>query len=457
MKTRHKHWAVLTASTLGLTALVSAANLGGEKYTYDGSGNIVEKSIDGQVTKMSYDASNKITSIVSADNGREQISNDAAGRPVSYNDASGQFSRQLSYGYADKVLQANSSSGKAEFFYNAEGQLVGKSVAGKLTPYSWDGNVIATEGADAFTNEAHITGGVPALTGDQSIVVSDYLGSTLSQGNQLFTGTAYGEGLESARLTGKPYIEELKAYVFHHRNYSPVSACWTMADPSGFPDGTNSSTYVKNNPLSGVDPKGLVTYSDGNSSAITTGLTGYDTPKKVAGSGTIKVIEVDKGSGNRCYRPVVDKPFAFTAGSNIILPTLGGVLELHTFDSKFVGTSTTHETWHRDIFTTMVNQTFGALETWSSSYVGNEYGTPEEAMTVGLFDFNTTFENAVDTANGAWSSFRLSGHPSKGAEKAVEGGVNVWRSINPNWGGNAQALMTALSYTKYTTLGTCEY
>jgi len=185
MKSKYKHWAVITASTIGLTGLASAANFGDEKYTYDGSGNIIEKSINGQVTKRAYDGSNKVISIDSATKGGESINYDAAGRPVSYKDAAGQAIRQLSYGYADKVLKADNAGSEAEFFYNAEGQLVGKTVGGKLTPYTWDGNVLAAEGADAFTNEAHITGGVPAMAGDQTVVISDYLGNTLSQGEQV--------------------------------------------------------------------------------------------------------------------------------------------------------------------------------------------------------------------------------------------------------------------------------
>lgn len=258
MKSKRKHWAVLTASTLGLTGLASAANLGGEKYTYDGSGNIVEKSIDGQVTKMSYDASNKVTSIASAIKGGEQITYDAAGRPVSYKDAMGQSTRQFSYGYADKVLQANGTNGNAEFFYNAEGQLVGKSVAGKLTPYTWDDNVLAAEGAEAFTNEEHVTGGVPVMAANRDAVVSDYLGNTLSIADQSFTSTAFGEGLEEGRFTGKVFVKELGGYTFLHRLFAPDLNRWTTSDPSGFPEGANNSLYVQSDPCGDVDPLGLI-------------------------------------------------------------------------------------------------------------------------------------------------------------------------------------------------------
>jgi RHS repeat-associated protein len=259
MKTKHKHWAVLTASTLGLSALASAANQGSEKYTYDGSGNIVEKSIDGQVTKMSFDASNKITSIASVDKGREQISYDAADRPVSYKSGSDESSRQLSYGYADKILQADNVTGDTKLFYNAEGQLVCKSMAGKQTAYAWDGNVMAAEGMETFVNEAHISGGVPVMAANRDTIVSDYLGNTLSHGKRQFTSTAYGEGLEGGRFTGKPFIKEIDSYIFHYRLYSPDANRWTNQDPIGFPDGANNFLYINGNPLSEVDPLGTTT------------------------------------------------------------------------------------------------------------------------------------------------------------------------------------------------------
>jgi RHS repeat-associated protein len=256
MKSKHKYWAVLTASTLGLSGLAFAANLGSEKYIYDGSGNIVEKSIDGQVTKMSFDASNKVTSVSSSIKEGVQVTYDAAGRPTAYKDCEGNVTRQLKYGYAGKVVRAHNTGHEANFFYNAEGQLVGNCVAGETTSYAWDGNVLAAEGAEAFTNEAHITGGVPAMAGDQAVLVSDYLGNTLSQGAKQFNSTAYGEGVEQGRFTGKSFVEQLGSYVFHHRLYSPETLRWSTKDPTGFPDGINNSLYVCGDPVSKLDPLG---------------------------------------------------------------------------------------------------------------------------------------------------------------------------------------------------------
>jgi len=57
--------------------------------------------------------------------------------------------------------------------------------------------------------------------------------------------------------TGKPYDEDLQAYHFLYRNYSPTQARWTAADPSGFPDGPNQWLYVNNSVTGSVDPLGL--------------------------------------------------------------------------------------------------------------------------------------------------------------------------------------------------------
>jgi RHS repeat-associated protein len=57
--------------------------------------------------------------------------------------------------------------------------------------------------------------------------------------------------------TGKPYDADLKAYVFPFRNYSPDLCRWTVADPSGFPDGANNYFYAPT-PNMGCDPLGLL-------------------------------------------------------------------------------------------------------------------------------------------------------------------------------------------------------
>jgi RHS repeat-associated protein len=254
MKTKH-----IASAGIGLIALASLARaeiVGHEKYIYDGSGNIVEKSIDGEVTNLSYDISNRVTSTASAAKCSESISYDAADRPVSYTKQSVKPRRQLSYGYADKVIQAELGLEKTILFYNAEGHLVSTNTDGVGETYGWDGLALVLKEHNTFTNEAHISGGSSVLI-DGEMTVSDYLGSTLSAGDKNFEATAYGEGLEGWLFTGKPYVREIGSYVFKYRNYSLIDYRWTSRVPIGFPDGNNPYTYVYSDPLSGVDPAGL--------------------------------------------------------------------------------------------------------------------------------------------------------------------------------------------------------
>ena len=259
MKATTRHWAGITAGILSLAGYATAASLGSEKYSYDASGNIIEKSIDGVVTKMAYDQANRLIGRQTAAQGKETTAYDAASRPVTERNADGQTTRSLSYGYGDKVLETQNQDSKTGFFYNAEGQLVGKKTDGNVSTYAWDGNVLAADGSEAFANEAHVSGGVPVLGAAMEVVVSDYLGNTLAQGNSQFNCTAYGEGLEAGRLTGKQFIKELGCYVFNYRLYSSAITRWTTMDPLGYPDGENSYSFVNGDPLSKIDVYGQMT------------------------------------------------------------------------------------------------------------------------------------------------------------------------------------------------------
>ena len=83
--------------------------------------------------------------------------------------------------------------------------------------------------------------------------------STDTKGNLLSNyseSTVFGEGdlqaSRSARFTGKPYDEDMHAYVFPFRNYDATTARWISADPSGHPDATNNQFYACI-PTNGID------------------------------------------------------------------------------------------------------------------------------------------------------------------------------------------------------------
>jgi len=78
-------------------------------------------------------------------------------------------------------------------------------------------------------------------------------------------GAPLAAGRPATRYTGKPYDEDLGAYVFPFRNYRPEEARWMTPDPSGFPDGMNNREY-NSSPNKYIDSYGLAltltTHSD---------------------------------------------------------------------------------------------------------------------------------------------------------------------------------------------------
>jgi len=344
MKPKH-HCVALVAITVSFAGYASAAS--GEKYNYDASGNVVEKSIDGQVTKMTYDSSNRITERQATGKSKETTAYDAAGRPIAMKDGTAQATRGMSYGYGDKVLENKNHGTNTGFFYNAEGQLVGKKTDSGVATYTWDGNVLAADDAHPFTNEAHISGGIPVLVAGDEIVTTDYLGSTLASGDKNFTSTAYGEGLEAGRFTGKIYVSELGAFLFPNRLYSATSSRWTSSDSSGFPDGTNNRSYVSGDPLSKLDPLGLseVDYPD---TTLTPGSYQIKVQVKISwdegeANKPIKVPGSDKLLGQVANPPNTTPIFTWTLPNTVV--SFSG-----EWDTRTEGTPPTiRYGWYKDV------------------------------------------------------------------------------------------------------------
>lgn len=253
MKTKYKHYAVLTASTLGLTGLSLASGFGDEKYIYDASGNMVEKHIGELVTSYDY-SGNQLTGS-DGDSGMKQYQYDASGRLIGEK-KQGIPTRKMEYQYLDKVTEVQNGDKTTELFYNAEGQLVGTNTTGNAETFAWDGLAMVKRGEQIYINEEHGVGGVPAIVGNE-VAVTDMIGSSLSVGDGPLESTAFGEGLTTGLFTGKPFIEDLDGFLFNFRIYSANTARWASSDPSGFPDGTNNVTYVGGDPLSEIDPLGL--------------------------------------------------------------------------------------------------------------------------------------------------------------------------------------------------------
>ncbi|WOO42394.1 RHS repeat-associated core domain-containing protein [Rubellicoccus peritrichatus] len=248
-----------------------------QTYSYDASGNLIEKTVGGQSTRMSYDKANQLVNRMDP-SGITEFDYDGAGRLIRERMGDTTIA-EYQYGYLDKVISVNRNGHKARFHYSPSGMLVAKETKGGMEKWAWDGLALVARGNERYINEPHISGGVPIVAFDASgnkvnYMENDYLGNTLASysrdgANASYTAgnvTPFGEsldvelrsGLDQPRFTGKPYDNDLGAYVFPYRNYRTDVNRWMTYDPSGFPDGSNQHYYAPV-PTSGLDPLGLWT------------------------------------------------------------------------------------------------------------------------------------------------------------------------------------------------------
>ena len=238
-----------------------------ESYVYDKQGNILEKRVGDKVYTFKYDTANQLASMESTEGLREYVY-DMAGRLIEEK-FNGKTDVKYTYGYLDKVTEVNRKGNITKFVYDGVGMLASKvSSDGKVENWMWDGLALIRRGKDIHVNEPHISGGVPIVSrtpNGTQFHESDFLGTTLwsidSKGNVVSfqNDTIFGDGTiktnRCARFTGKPYDEDLQAFVFPCRNYNASTARWQSADPAGYPDGANQHFYAAI-PTLGIDPLG---------------------------------------------------------------------------------------------------------------------------------------------------------------------------------------------------------
>ena len=243
-----------------------------ESYVYDKQGNILEKRVGDKVFTYKYDTANQLVSMESEEGLREYIY-DMAGRLIEEK-FNGKTDVKYTYGYLDKVTEVNRKGNITKFVYDGVGMLASKiSSDGKVENWMWDGLALIRRGKDIHVNEPHISGGVPIVSrtpNGTQFHESDFLGTTLwsidSKGNVVSfqNDTIFGDGAikmnRCARFTGKPYDEDLQAFVFPYRNYDEKSARWRSADPAGYPDGINRQFYACV-PTNVCDPLGLASFT----------------------------------------------------------------------------------------------------------------------------------------------------------------------------------------------------
>lgn len=216
----------------------------------DANGNSVERNHNGGCQRLVYDALNRLSSVSVPGVYEKRYTYDGFNRRVS-----------------ETLTTAKGKVKTLHFLYDDRREIGALNDQGKLVQLRLLGQGIAEDVGAAVAFEFD---GVPFAA------IHDYRGSVMAlvsaQGKpvECYRYTAFGEdviynaegqiadkSLNPWRFSSKRVDPDTGLIHFGHREYDAGAGRWLTEDPLGSADGPNRHAFVRNNPLSFVDPHGL--------------------------------------------------------------------------------------------------------------------------------------------------------------------------------------------------------
>jgi len=240
--------------------------------------NRATKTIGGiTVTTYTYDANNRLTSEVGVagnttytydDNGSQLTATIGTSTTTNTYDLFGQLK---SYTGVDSVV--------TNYTYGPDGLRISKASGNTSTAYVWDGGNITNEfvsvkvGQNTTTTEnkyVYGIGRIKATLGTAEVYYlynahGDVTGLTNASCDLTKSYVYDAFGVETTpdaadtnpfRYCGEYFDKETETYYLRARHYDPTTGRFTQEDP--MKDGLNWYTYTANNPVSFIDPSGMV-------------------------------------------------------------------------------------------------------------------------------------------------------------------------------------------------------
>lgn len=243
-----------------------------EVFAYDGAGNITYSMADYEGTNFTYDTNNRLTCV--------------CGTPVNYDDDGNMLTAAIdcnsecfSYDSANRLI----SAGCNEYTYNVEDVRIRNLCNNTETKFVYNTNarlsqLLVKETAGVITKYVYGLGLIGEETGsDFKIHHYDYRGSTVALTNMLgdvtdtFTYDTYGKLTSRTGITDTLFMyngrdgvvtEDNGLIYMRARYYSPELRRFINADiihgNISDPTSLNRYSYVNGNPVSFVDPFGLL-------------------------------------------------------------------------------------------------------------------------------------------------------------------------------------------------------
>ncbi len=234
-------------------------------YTYDANGNRLSKTLNNVTESYTYDDADKMLTA-----GSKTYTYDAAGRTTAV--TSGGQTTQFTYNYEDQIVQIRYPNNTTNTFaYNGADTRVCKTDSSGVKTYRRDGvdvdDDILSDGATTFT-----PGISYRTTGITKYILDDRMGTTVKEVDGSYASSLELQLDAFGVITGKvgsstsPFSfkgawgyhsdEDSGLYLLGYRYYDSTTGRFLTRDPSSF--GRNLYIYCDNNPLSYVDPLGLM-------------------------------------------------------------------------------------------------------------------------------------------------------------------------------------------------------
>lgn len=258
-------------------------------FTYDANGNRTSASVSGATRNYAVsDSSNRIDSISSPsrsfiyDNAGNTLADDQfsatydlAGRMDTLTRAG--ITTTYTYdGFGRRIRKFSSTGADSTvvYFYDTEGHLLGEydSTGAAIREYVWLGNtpvaVFMPDPASAtnppliyYIHTDHLN--TPRVVVDKNNQVrwrwmSEPFGVNVPETNP----SGLGEFTFNLRFPGQIFDQESGLHYNYFRSYDSSIGRYTTSDPIGLVGGINTYSYVKGNPVSYVDPRGLDPVND---------------------------------------------------------------------------------------------------------------------------------------------------------------------------------------------------
>jgi RHS repeat-associated protein len=259
-----------------LTYKKGATTLGTLLYTYDAAGNRIKtggtfarSNLPPALSTVSYNANNQQTTF-----GTNTLTYDLNGNLSTVTDAG--VTTTYTWNARNQLTGISNASFSASFTYDSFGRRTGKTVQGTTTNFVYDGlnpvqekngvtvtaNLLTGLGIDEFFTR---TDGVGSRA-----LLPDALGSTVALGDNTgtlqtqYTYEPFGYATQTGQASTNSYKYTAREddgsglYYYRARYYHPRLQRFISEDPSEFSAwDINLYAYVKNSPLSFVDPLGL--------------------------------------------------------------------------------------------------------------------------------------------------------------------------------------------------------